>query len=65
MAAGGQGRYGIRGRRGLDVACGFDARMTAARCSGCWRSRAESPLAQLAGLDGLGAAAKLQADVGV
>jgi hypothetical protein len=31
MAAGGQGRYGIRGRRGLDVACGFDARVEMAR----------------------------------
>lgn len=46
-----------------DVACGYDDRLTDQRCTGCHRSRSESPLDQLQSLDarhtvdGLGGAA--------
>jgi hypothetical protein len=34
-----------------DTACGFDARMTHSKCTGCHRQREESPLDQLQALD--------------
>ena len=34
-----------------DVACGYDERMTHAKCTGCHRQREESPLDQLQALD--------------
>lgn len=37
-----------------DCACGFDERMTDARCAGCHRSRSESPLDQLDALHQVG-----------
>ena len=46
----------------LDRACGFDGRLTDARCYGCHRARAESPQDQLDALHALGAAARAQVE---
>jgi hypothetical protein len=46
-----------------DAACGFDDRLTAPKCQGCRRARAESPMVQLDQLDGRGDVARLQEDV--
>jgi hypothetical protein len=31
----------------IDMACGYDHRMTEHRCAGCWRQRVEAPIDQI------------------